>query len=74
MHFEALRQAQLRHFQSVEAVGLMTHLTVEVRVLVVIVLMAVTVAELIAHTLAAPFYYMHPVSYTHLTLPTILRV
>ena len=54
MHFEALRQAQLRHFQSVEAVGLMTHLTVEVRVLVVIMLMAVTVAELIARTVIAP--------------------
>ena len=58
---EALRQLHLRHVGIVKTERLLTLFTVEMRMLVVIVLMVVTVAQFIAHTLAAALYHMDEV-------------
>ena len=58
---KALGQLNLRHIGIVETEGLLTSLTEEVRMLVVVVLVVVAVAELITHTLAAALDDMHEV-------------
>ena len=58
---KALGQLNLRHIGIVETERLLTSLTEEVRMLVVVVLVVVAVAELIAHTLAAALDDMHEV-------------
>ena len=47
------------YLHAVETIGLLAHLTVEVGVLVVIVFVAVTVAEFIAYAVAAAFNGMY---------------
>ena len=47
------------HLHTVETIGLLTHLTVEVGMQVVIVVVAVTMAELIAYAVVAAFDGMY---------------
>ena len=55
MDLEFWRQGDLGHVHIVQTVGLLTHLTEEVRVLILIVVMVVTVAEFVAGTVTAAF-------------------
>ena len=64
MLLESRRQLHLGHFNTIETIRLLAHLTVEVWVLVVIVVLAVTTAELIACAVAATFDGMHQVLLT----------
>ena len=47
------------YLHAVETIGLLAHLTVEVGMLVVVVVVAVTVAEFIAYAVAAAFNGMY---------------
>jgi hypothetical protein len=49
----------LWHLHTIETIGLLTHLTVEVGMQVVIVVVAVTMAELIAYAVVAAFDGMY---------------
>ena len=53
VHFEAGRQFGIWYLQTVEAVSALTNLAEEVRMLVVVVLLAVTVAEFVFRAVAA---------------------
>ena len=53
MQLKAWRQCDLWQFHSLQAVGLLAHLTEEVGVLVVVVVMAVAVAEFVFRTVTA---------------------
>ena len=53
MELKALWQDRLRHVQVVQTVGLLAYLTEEVRVLILVVFMVMTVAEFVASTVAA---------------------
>ena len=55
---------ELWHLHAVEAIGLLAYLTVEVGMLVVVVVVAVTMAELIACAVVATFDRMYKVLLT----------
>ena len=59
MDFEPQRNSQFGQLHAVTAIGLLANLTKEVWVLVVIVVVAVTVAEFIAYAVAAAFNGMY---------------
>ena len=59
VHFEAGRQFGIWYLQTVEAVSALTNLAEEVRMLVVVVLLAVTVAEFVFRAVAAALDGMH---------------
>ena len=59
VHFEAGRQFRIWNLQTVQAVSALTNLAEEVRMLVVVVLLAVTVAEFVFRAVAAALDGMH---------------
>lgn len=59
VHYETGRQLRIWHLQMVEAVSALTNFAEEVRVLVVVVLLAVTMAEFIFRAVAAALNRMH---------------
>ena len=64
MHLKTLGQIKRRHLQMVKTVSLLTLLTIEMGMLVVIMLLTMTVTQFISRPVAAAFDSMHQMMLT----------